>query len=69
MAQWQFAPASELSVGYKLGARYFDRDIHSSYGTNLRKTINEDMSHTLSVKLTYLIDFNSLRRNKKLKTN
>ncbi|MBL4606191.1 MAG: hypothetical protein JKY02_11175 [Flavobacteriaceae bacterium] len=67
LAQWQFAPASELSVGYKLGARYFDRDISSNYGNNFSKTIREDMSHTLSVKLTYLIDFNSLRRNKKLK--
>lgn len=65
-AQWQFAPASEVSLGYKLGARHYNNDIHSSYGKNLSKTISQDMSHTLSVKLTYLIDFNNLRKNKKV---
>ncbi len=69
-AQWQLAPASELSLGYKLGATYFDRDINSSYGRNFETTLNERKSHTLSLKLTCLVDFNSLKsKRKKLKSS
>lgn len=67
LAQWQFAPASEVSLGYKLGATYFDRDVKSGYGNNLDNVLNEKRSHTLSLKLTYLIDFNRLSKAKKRK--
>ncbi len=67
LAQWQFAPASEVSLAYKLGATYFDRDVDSEYGRNLNNAINEKKNHTLSLKLTYLIDFNRLKKIKNRK--
>jgi len=38
VAAWQFAPASELSLGYKLGTTFFSQDIDSSYFNNLSNT-------------------------------
>ncbi|MEM6685253.1 MAG: DUF5916 domain-containing protein, partial [Bacteroidota bacterium] len=60
IARWQFAPASELSFNYKLGANVFNSDINSSYGTNLRNTLRQDNSNTISLKLTYFLDVNQL---------
>jgi hypothetical protein len=62
IARWQFAPASELSFNYKLGANVFDNQVNSSYGTNLRNILRQDNSNTISLKLTYFLDFNQLRK-------
>ncbi|MEM6719491.1 MAG: DUF5916 domain-containing protein [Bacteroidota bacterium] len=62
IARWQFAPASELSFNYKLGANLFNNQINSSYGTNLKNTLQQDNSNTVSLKLTYFLDFNQLRK-------
>lgn len=35
VAKWQFAPASEISLGYKLGSTFFNNDIRSAYFDNL----------------------------------
>lgn len=61
-ARWQFAPASELSFNYKLGANLFNNQISSSYGTNLKNTLQQDNSNTISLKMTYFLDFNQLRK-------
>lgn len=61
LAKWQFAPASEMSLGYKMGANYFDTDVDSNYGSNFKNTFNEKKSHTISLKITYLIDFNRFK--------
>jgi len=34
IARWQFAPASEISLGYKLGANSFNTDVSTSYFDN-----------------------------------
>ncbi|AUC82788.1 hypothetical protein CW733_11910 [Lacinutrix sp. Bg11-31] len=39
LAKWQFAPASEISLGYKLGSTFFNNDVRSSYLDNLGNTI------------------------------
>ncbi len=62
LAKWQFAPASQMSLGYKMGANYFDTDINSKYGGNFKNTLKENKSHTVSLKLTYLIDFNRFKK-------
>ena len=62
IARWQFAPASELSFNYKLGANLFNNQINSSYGTNLKNTLQQDNSNTISLKMTYFLDFNQLRK-------
>ena len=61
-ARWQFAPASELSFNYKLGANLFNNQINSSYGTNLKNTLQQDNSNTISLKMTYFLDFNKIRK-------
>lgn len=64
LTKWQFAPASEMSLGYKLGASYYDSDTKSSYIDNLKSTLNEKSSHTVSLKMTYFIDYNTLKTAK-----
>lgn len=64
LGTWQFAPASELSLSYKLGANYFNTDIHSSYLDNLENTLGENKNSTVSLKMTYFIDANIFRKRK-----
>lgn len=69
LAKWQFAPASEISMTYKTSSSYFDQDINSNYGENFSTTLKEKSNNTISLKLTYLIDFNRLgSKSKKFKT-
>lgn len=64
LTKWQFAPASEMSLGYKLGANYYNSDIKSSYLENIKSTLNQNSSHTISLKMTYFIDYNTLKTKK-----
>ena len=64
LTKWQFAPASEMSLGYKLGANYYNSDIKSSYFENLKSTLNENSRHTVSLKMTYFIDYNTIKTKK-----
>lgn len=61
LAKWQFAPASELSFGCKLGATLFNTDVRSSYFDNLKNSIAENSNQTLSLKMTYFLDATTLR--------
>lgn len=61
VARWQFAPASELSLGYKLGSTYFTQDVRSDYFNNLERTLSEEGNHTVSLKMTYFLDWNKLQ--------
>ena len=62
VAKWQFAPASEISLGYKLGANAFDTNVRSSYFDNLSDVLNSDNSQTVSLKMTYFLDINRFRK-------
>ncbi|WP_034060758.1 DUF5916 domain-containing protein [Lacinutrix jangbogonensis] len=68
LAKWQFAPASEISLGYKLGSTFFNNDVRSSYFDNLGNTLKENSSNTLSLKMTYFLDWNTFRKKKKQKS-
>jgi len=63
LAKWQFAPASEISLGYKLGAQFFTSDVRSSYFSNLGSTLKQNGNNTLSIKMTYFLDVNSLKKS------
>ena len=65
LTKWQFAPASEMSFGYKLGTNFSNADVNSSYFNNLNTVFKEKSSHTVSLKLTYFIDFNDFYFKKK----
>lgn len=60
--KWQFAPASELSLGYKLGTNFINNDVKSSYLSNLKSTVKEDSNNTISLKMTYFLDFNKIKK-------
>lgn len=62
VARWQFAPASEISLGYKLGANAFDTNVKSSYFDNLSDVLKSDNSQTVSLKMTYFLDINRFRK-------
>jgi len=64
LAKWQFAPASEISLGYKLGSTFFNNDVRSSYFDNLGSTLKENSSNTVSLKMTYFLDWNTLKKRK-----
>lgn len=61
VAKWQFAPASEISLGYKLGSNFFNNDIRSSYFDNFKNTVSENSSTTISLKMTYFLDYNKIK--------
>ncbi|WP_299135093.1 DUF5916 domain-containing protein [uncultured Tenacibaculum sp.] len=61
IAKWQFAPASEISLGYKLGSNFYNNDVKSSYFSNLKSTLKENSSNTMSLKMTYFLDFNKIK--------
>ncbi|MGJ8666493.1 MAG: DUF5916 domain-containing protein [Patiriisocius sp.] len=65
VARWQFAPASEISLGYKLGAYAFNTNVRSSYFENLKDVTSAYNSQTLSLKMTYFLDANVLKNWKK----
>lgn len=64
LAKWQFAPASEISLGYKLGSTFFNDDVRSSYFDNLGNTLKENSSNTVSLKMIYFLDWNKVSKRK-----
>lgn len=69
LAKWQFAPASEISLSYKLGSTFFNSDVRSSYFDNLGNILKENSSNTVSLKMTYFLDWNKVSKRKLSKKN
>ena len=64
MLRWNFAPGSEMVVSWKNAAFAENNQVVNDYFRNLSDTwLNQ--SNSLSVKLLYYIDYNSLHKNKK----
>ncbi len=63
-AKWQFAPASELRFFWRYGTESFNDDLNYNYGDNLGNSLRADNSSTISLKMTYFLDFNRLRSKK-----
>ena len=64
ISKWQFAPASEISLACKLGANYYNTDVNSTYGTNFKRVLEEKSSTTISLKMTYFLDANILKKKR-----
>jgi hypothetical protein len=63
MLKWNFAPGSELVMAWKNAAFADQNRVETNYWSNLRNTwLNQ--SNSLSVKVLYYIDFNSLKKKK-----
>ncbi|OWY21387.1 hypothetical protein C7N43_06800 [Sphingobacteriales bacterium UPWRP_1] len=61
---WQFAPGSEMSVVWKNAIYRFTRKTGSGYADNLQRTLGNDQTNNLSIKILYFIDYLSLKRKK-----
>ncbi|MBN2213112.1 MAG: carbohydrate binding family 9 domain-containing protein [Bacteroidales bacterium] len=62
--RWIFAPGSELSVAWKNSIYDSQDNVLTGYWQNVRNTWKSDQSNSLSLKVLYYIDYNSLRRKK-----
>ena len=58
--KWEFAPGSELSVAWKNAIYNSNEDVDSGLSKNLKGTLAADQINSVSVKLLYYIDFNTL---------
>jgi hypothetical protein len=59
-----FAPGSELSLSWKTLSYSNCKDLDYNYLSNLRKSWN-DQSNSISLKILYNLDVNSIFRNQK----
>ncbi|MEM7187047.1 MAG: DUF5916 domain-containing protein, partial [Bacteroidota bacterium] len=59
--RWRFAPGSEAILLYR--NRIFKQDEQSTldYGESLSNLFNEPLQHTLSLRVTYFIDYNNIK--------
>ena len=62
VARWQFAPASELSLGYRVGKTAFTNDVQGDYLNGLSSLNDAIGTETLSLRVRWFLDFNGLKR-------
>lgn len=62
--RWEFAPGSELSLAWKNAIYASNKDVGVSFGKNLNETLQADQANSLSLKLLYYIDYNTLIKKK-----
>ena len=62
--RWIFAPGSELSFAWKNSIYSFGDRVENDYFRNLDETWKSDQINSLSIRVLYYIDYNSLRRKK-----
>jgi hypothetical protein len=61
--RWIFAPGSEMTLAWKNSAYADDEDFMNNYWRNLKNTWS-NQSNSLSLKVLYYIDYNSLKKKK-----
>lgn len=59
---WQFRPGSEMSVVYQNSIYSSGAALAPDYGTDLRNTLQAPQSNSLSVKIIYYLDFQTMER-------
>jgi hypothetical protein len=62
--RWIFAPGSELSLAWKNSILNDQDVVTNNYWHNLDNTWSADQTNSLSLKILYYIDYNSLKRKK-----
>lgn len=58
--KWVFAPGSEMVVAWKNAGESFQQTVLNRYADNLKKSL-ENQSNSLSLKVLYYIDYNTLK--------
>ncbi|WP_289054733.1 DUF5916 domain-containing protein [Carboxylicivirga marina] len=62
--RWVFAPGTEMTFGWKNSIFNLDDSVVDNYKDNIEIVRNSPQTNTLSFKVLYYIDFNSLRKNR-----
>jgi len=63
--RWVFLPGSEINVVWKNSIFQSDKFVGESYIYNLSKTIQQGPNNSLSFKLIYWLDAQSIRKKKR----
>ena len=58
---WEFAPGSNLSLLYRNSLTNLDQNAHISFDDNLNNLINQPVKNTFILKMTYFIDYNTVK--------
>jgi len=59
---WQFRPGSEMSVVYQNSIYSSGSTLVPDYGTDLRETLQAPQSNSLSLKIIYFLDYQTMSR-------
>ena len=59
--RWRFAPGSEASLLYRNNIFNSDELSTLSYGESLSNLFDQNIQHTLSLRVTYFIDYNNIK--------
>lgn len=59
--RWRFAPGSEASILYRNNIFNSDDQARLSYGESLSNLFDQTIQHTLSLRVTYFIDYNNIK--------
>lgn len=62
---WRFLPGSELSLVWKRYFYLYNQDVASSYVKNLQNVLDYSQVNSVSLKLIYYIDYQTLKTAKK----
>jgi len=63
--KWEFAPGSELSVVWKNAIYNSNEEMGLKFGENLRETFAANQNNSVSLKVLYYIDYNTLFNEKR----
>ena len=61
--RWIFSPASEISVLWKNNIFTSNSNINQQYLLNLQNTLNADQLNSFSIRIIYLIDYLTIKKN------
>lgn len=62
--KWEFAPGSEISLAWKNSIQTENNETSLKFSENIKKTFMSPQDNSLSLKVLYYIDYNSLRKKK-----
>lgn len=61
---WQFAPGSSFLVTYKNAIFSDNQDVTQAYFPNLKHTIDDPQTNSISLKILYYLDYQNLVKKK-----
>ncbi|MBX2845153.1 MAG: carbohydrate binding family 9 domain-containing protein [Saprospiraceae bacterium] len=65
---WRFAPGSDVFLVYKKQISDFQETTRTGFFNNFGELLDADQTDVINLKVSYFIDYNTLRKNKKPKS-